>query len=192
MKQHATAVDTSDIDILVEIPQAEYQRYDYQKGNGQSRLLQAVRNAILASYPRTDIRADGQVVKVSFSDGMKMEILPAFPQYSYWGMKEGYTYPDSNDGGRWLSTNPKAEQEAMKAKNTTSSGLLFDTCKHLRYVRDNYFTATRCTVRPTPRKRRPRRQQLRRLQNRHRPVRSCSAASWPSEPAPRGTPPTAP
>lgn len=136
-----TAVDTSDIDILVEIPQAEYQRYDYQKGNGQSRLLQAVRNAILASYPRTDIRADGQVVKVSFSDGMKMEILPAFPQYSYWGMKEGYTYPDSNDGGRWLSTNPKAEQEAMKAKNTTSSGLLFDTCKHLRYVRDNYFSS---------------------------------------------------
>lgn len=116
-----TAVDTSDIDILVEIPQAEYQRYDYQKGNGQSRLLQAVRNAILASYPRTDIRADGQVVKVSFSDGMKMEILPAFPQYSYWGMKEGYTYPDSNDGGRWLSTNPKAEQEAMKASTALST-----------------------------------------------------------------------
>ena len=48
-----TAIDTSDVDMLVEIPQAEYQRYDYIKGNGQSRLLQAVRNAILEVYPST-------------------------------------------------------------------------------------------------------------------------------------------
>ena len=109
-----TAVDTSDIDILVEIPQAEYQRYDYQKGNGQSRLLQAVRNAILASYPRTDIRADGQVVKVSFSDGMKIEVLPAFRKQSYLSIMDEYTYPDTNNGGRWLSANPKAEQEALQ------------------------------------------------------------------------------
>ena len=27
----------------------------------------------------------------------------------------------------------------MKNKNISSNGLLFDTCKHLRYVRDNYF-----------------------------------------------------
>lgn len=38
-----------------------------------------------------------------------------------------------------LKTNPKAEQDAMKNKNISSNGLLFDTCKHLRYVRDNYF-----------------------------------------------------
>lgn len=42
-----TAVDTSDIDVLVELPKAEYDRYDYYNGNGQSRLLQAVKNAIL-------------------------------------------------------------------------------------------------------------------------------------------------
>lgn len=27
-----------------------------------------------------------------------------------------YTYPDTNMGGNWRSTNPKAEQEAMKIK----------------------------------------------------------------------------
>ena len=37
-----------------------------------------MKNAIANSYPRSDIRADGQVVKISFSDGMKFEILPAF------------------------------------------------------------------------------------------------------------------
>ena len=73
-----TAIDTSDLDILVELPQRNFNQYDSIKGNGQSRLLQAVRNAILVSYPRSDVRADGQVVKISFNDGMRFEILPAF------------------------------------------------------------------------------------------------------------------
>jgi len=137
-----TAIDTSDVDMLVEIPQAEYQRYDYIKGNGQSRLLQAVRNAILEVYPRTDVRADGQVVKVQFTDGMKIEVLPAFPKQSPWGYPvEGYSYPDTNQGGHWLSTNPKAEQEAMREKNRSSNGLLFDTCKHIRSIRDTQFSS---------------------------------------------------
>ena len=56
-----TAINTSDIDILVEIPEDEYNRYSSSKGNGQSRLLQAVKNAIETSYSRSDVRADGQV-----------------------------------------------------------------------------------------------------------------------------------
>ena len=32
-----TAIDTSDIDILVELPRDEYNKYDALRGNGQSR-----------------------------------------------------------------------------------------------------------------------------------------------------------
>ena len=32
-----TAIDTSDIDILVELPRTEYERYDAHKGNGQEK-----------------------------------------------------------------------------------------------------------------------------------------------------------
>jgi predicted nucleotidyltransferase len=135
-----TAVDTSDIDILVELPQNEYNRYDSYKGNGQSRLLQTVRSAIQYSYPRSEIRADGQVVKVLFSDGMKIEVLPAF-SYNNWNGSKTYIYPNSNMGGNWQSTNPKAEQAAMHDKNKSSNGLLLDTCKHMRYIRDNYFSS---------------------------------------------------
>ncbi len=135
-----TAVDTSDIDILVELPKAEYDRYDYYKGNGQSRLLQAVKGAITSAYPRTDIRADGQVVKMTFSDGMKIEVLPAFVTTDWYG-RTTYSYPDTNMGGNWRSTNPKAEQTAMKSKNSSSRGLLFDTCKHMRYIRDTYYSS---------------------------------------------------
>ena len=44
-------------------------------------------------------------------------------------------------GGRWLSTNPKAEQEAMKQKNRESNGLLYDTCRHMRQIRDAHFSS---------------------------------------------------
>lgn len=136
-----TAINTSDIDVLVELPKTEYARYDGIKGNGQSRLLQAVRSAIQTAYPRSDVRADGQVVKITFVDGIKFEILPAFRNINNWGQSETYTYPDTNMGGNWRSTNPKAEQEAMKAKNDSTSGLLFDTCKHFRRVRDDRFSS---------------------------------------------------
>lgn len=131
-----TAIKTSDIDILVELPLSEYSRFDSYSGNGQSRLLQAVKEAIQTTYTRTDIKADGQIIKVLFSDNMKLEILPAF--------KDRYgkfLYADSNLGGKWKSTNPKAEQDSLKEKNISSNGLLFDTCKHLRYIRDNLYSS---------------------------------------------------
>ena len=80
------AIDDSDIDILIELPEVEYNRFDAVWGNGQSRLLQAVRSAILESYPRSDVRADGQVVKIAFSNGMKFEILPALKKSPIMGL----------------------------------------------------------------------------------------------------------
>ena len=80
-----TAIDTSDIDILMELPRDMYNQYDAHKGNGQSRLLQTVKNAILETFPHSDVRGDGQVVVVNFTDGIKFEILPAFKNLDYWG-----------------------------------------------------------------------------------------------------------
>lgn len=137
-----TAIDTSDIDMLVELPRREYERYDILKGNGQSRLLQALKNAILKTYPRSDIHGDGQAVVINFTDGIRFEILPAFRQEDWLGNWNGkYDYPDSNMGGNWLTTDPKIEQQAMRERNAASNGLLFDTCKHMREIRDNHFSS---------------------------------------------------
>ena len=135
-----TAITTSDIDILVELPQDEYERFDIAKGNGQSRLLQAVKSAIIYAYPRTDVKADGQVIVLVFSDGMKIEVLPAFLKEDWFG-NTSYIYPDTNMGGNWKSTNPKAEQETMNDKNRSSNGLFKDTCKYIRSIRDNYYSS---------------------------------------------------
>lgn len=135
-----TAIDTSDVDIMVVLPDFEYYRHNNLSGNSQSILLQSVRNALKVSYPRSEVRADGQIVKINFYDGIKFEILPAFEETNCLG-KAIYIYPDSNMGGNWLSNNPKTEQDALKNKNSYSetNGLLFDTCKHMRFIRDNYF-----------------------------------------------------
>lgn len=129
-----TAISTSDIDILAVLPSAEFDRYNSLSGNAQSRLLQSVRNAIKVTYSNSDIRADGQIVKVNFSDSIQFEVLPAFKQWD-----GSYIYPNSNMGGNWLSTNPKAKQNAIREKNISSNGLLVATCRHIRYIRDNYF-----------------------------------------------------
>lgn len=52
-----TAIDTSDIDILMSLPESYYNQFNSVYGNGQSRLLQAVRQAILVRYPRSEVRA---------------------------------------------------------------------------------------------------------------------------------------
>lgn len=140
-----TAINTSDLDVLIELPNDEYEHFTSLSGNGQSRLLQAVKDAILETYPKTNIKGDGQVVVVKFSDGMIFEILPAFQHVDiYTGLGDGtYLYPDSHMGGNWMTTNPKAEQEAMTDRNgyDASNGLLLDTCKHIRYVHSDSFTS---------------------------------------------------
>ncbi len=89
-----TAIGTSDLDVLFELPNEEYDHFTSLNGNGPSRLLQAVKNAILDTYPKTDVKGDGQVVVVKFSDGMKFEILPAFRNLDWFENWDGtYTYP---------------------------------------------------------------------------------------------------
>lgn len=140
-----TAIDTSDLDVMVILPESEYDHFTALKGNGPSKLLQAIKNALLSTYPNTSIRGDGQVVVVNFSDNMKFEILPAFRHMSGYGSYRPwdgtYIYADSHMGGNWLSTNPKAEQDAISTKNASSNGLLVETCKHIRYIRDKEYSS---------------------------------------------------
>lgn len=140
-----TAIDTSDIDVLVELPVEEFIHYNHQCVNGQSRLLQVVKKAIQEPYPLSDVKGDGQVVVVDFSDGIKFEILPAFRNvWSGFGyMNSSYIYPNTHMGGNWLSTNPKKEIEAMDSRDKVSRGLLKATCEHIRFIRDNYFYSYR-------------------------------------------------
>lgn len=68
----------SDVDLVFELPGSVFKQFDSYIGNGQSALLQAVRQALLLSFPTTKISADGQIVAIPFADGNVFEIVPAF------------------------------------------------------------------------------------------------------------------
>ncbi|AIY06644.1 hypothetical protein Plano_2679 [Planococcus sp. PAMC 21323] len=97
-----TKIWTSDIDVMVQLPYQTYKKFNDYTGNGQSALLQEVKNELEKTYSTSHLNGDGQVIAINFSDGISFEIVPAF-------INDGgsYTYPDTNNGGSWKSTDPK-------------------------------------------------------------------------------------
>ena len=62
-----TAVrNVSDFDYIFSLPSEVYRRFDNYEGNGQSALLQEIKNELLKRYPNTSIKGDGQVVVIDF------------------------------------------------------------------------------------------------------------------------------
>lgn len=117
----------SDLDMIFQLPYAEYSKYDAHQGNGQSALLQAVKKSIEKTYSITSIRADGQVIVVPFTDGISFEVVPAFINKD-----DSFTYPDANNGGCWRVTNPKPEIEAIRVRNKATNGNLVLLCRMMR------------------------------------------------------------
>lgn len=126
-----TEIFLSDIDLLMVLPYETYKRYNSYSGNGQSALLQEVKESIEKTY-KSYKRADGQVVKVDFTDGVCFEIVPCFINTD----GESYTYPDTNNGGSWRVTNPKAEIREMNAMNILCNKNLKRLCRMTRAWKD--------------------------------------------------------
>lgn len=123
-----TAIDGfSDLDMVFELPLSLYHKYDGYQGNGQSALLQAVRASMQKTYPTSRLGADGQVVTVSFTDGITFEVMPVFTDTA-----GSYTFPDSNDGGKWRTTNPRPEIQAIRDRNALCNGNLVPLCRMMR------------------------------------------------------------
>lgn len=113
------AKGVSDLDVAFRLPNELYHTYNAYVSNGQSSLLQAVRNSIQKTYSITSVGADGQVVIVGFDDGITFEILPVFDNTT-----NSYTFADTNGGGSWQQCAPRAEMAAFSLRNTATSGNL--------------------------------------------------------------------
>jgi hypothetical protein len=122
-----TAINgVSDLDMLFVLSDEVYKKYNGYESNGQSALLQDIKSSILETYSTTDIRGDGQVVVVSFSNYV-VEVCPAFLQ------PDGkFKYPDSNNGGSWKKTNPLAEIKELKRFDMDTNGNLSNLAKITR------------------------------------------------------------
>ena len=116
----------SDLDILFDLPSDTYKKFDAYQSNGQSALLQEVKESLQERYPKTDISGDGQVVVIEFNH-YTVELVPGFKQ------SDGrFKYPDTHNGGSWKYTNPLPEQDACQSCDETSNGIYFDFCHIIR------------------------------------------------------------
>ena len=108
----------NDVDILFIMPDYLFNKYDSSSFNGQSQLLQDIKAVLLKTYPNTAMRADGQVVVVSFTGSFSVEVIPVFNAWT----KGLYYTPDTHNGGSWKTTNPSAEKANITLANLVSDG----------------------------------------------------------------------
>jgi hypothetical protein len=106
------------VDVLFRLPDAVYHRFEQRIGNKQSQLLQEVKAVLLKSFPNTDVRGDGPVVKVPFKS-YDVELVPAFK------LQNGrYWIPVTTNGGSYKEFDADAEcthisDSEKKAKSNT-------------------------------------------------------------------------
>lgn len=117
----------SDIDMIFVLPGHLKTTYDNYTYNGQSSLLQVVKDSIRKTYSSSSIGADGQVVSITFSDGVNFEVVPAFENSD-----KSYTFPDSNNGGTWRKTNPHPEINKINDEDPKLNFNLKRLCKMAR------------------------------------------------------------
>lgn len=112
----------SDLDLLFDLPSDIYKKYDNygENSNGQSALLQEVKNVLLERYPKTQISGDGQVVVIAFTN-YTVELVPGFKQND-----GSFKYPDTHDGGSWKITNPMPEiEESQTMAEDTNNNFVY-------------------------------------------------------------------
>lgn len=127
----ATEIYTSDIDIIVSLPWSVKERFDKRIGNIQSQLLTEIKDKLSQTYPSSDLSSDGQVIVISFSDGIRYEIVPAF-KYS-----DGrFCYPDTHNDGSWKVMNPKEEMNSFNLRHRVHNYTMKKFCRMVRSWRE--------------------------------------------------------
>lgn len=123
--------DASDLDLLFDLPDSVYEKFDQYDSNGQSALLQEVKDILKERYPKTDISGDGQVVVINFSK-YTVELVPGFKEDD-----NTFTYPDTHDGGKWKTTDPLAEQLECNECDNRADGNYKRFCRIIRCLRNH-------------------------------------------------------
>ncbi|MET9232622.1 nucleotidyltransferase [Lentzea sp. NPDC003310] len=113
----------SDLDMLFILPANI--RDAHKKADGPEKILTRARTAIKARYPDTEVKVDRLVVVVQFQN-FKFEVQPVFENED-----ESFSYPDTYSKS-WKVTKPRAEIEAIRAKDALSKGNLRNLCKLVR------------------------------------------------------------
>ncbi len=123
----------SDLDMLYIMPKGKWDTY---KDGKQSQLLNDVKVAIKARYPKTNVRVDRLVVTVTYTN-FHIEIQPVFEEIDDDGSSY-FKYPETYYGGRWKITKPRQEMQEIKDLNDKKNKNLRLLCKMARAWRNKH------------------------------------------------------
>lgn len=126
----------SDLDMLYIMPKTKWDTY---KDGKQSQLLDDVRDAIKARYPKTKVKVDRLVVTVTYSN-FHVEVQPVFEEEDEEG-NSYFQYPDTYNGGKWKITKPRQEMKAVKSLNEQKNKNLRLLCKMARAWKNKHGVA---------------------------------------------------
>ena len=105
-----------DVDVIFILPSSEYKQ-STSSYNYQSYLLQKIKGILEEKYPDTDIRGDGPVVVVNFSNEHFIEVVPAIE------LDTGRFYiPITNNGGYWKLADPRALFTFVNDSDNSTNG----------------------------------------------------------------------
>lgn len=122
---------TTDVDLLFFLPIDKFNQYNNYIWNGQSALLQEVKQILQNTFPKTDMRADGQVVVVAYKT-YKFEVVPAFL------INQNVVICHTNNGGSWKTIYPLQEIQRLEYIDQLSKGSLRMLIKYLKnWKREN-------------------------------------------------------
>lgn len=112
--------EMQDVDVIFKIPQETFNKFDNYESNGQSALLQEIKDILNETYSTTDkIRAWSKVVLVKMTKCThNVEVLPALENED-----STFTIPNSKNGGSWDNFDPRKQVEEFQTSNDDTNGL---------------------------------------------------------------------
>ena len=117
---------SADIDIMVRFDRGILERFQAYAYNGQSALLQEIKQKLENSYPQTRTRGDGQVVQIDFNS-ILVELVPVF------AIGNGqFIMPDTKDGGSWKTVDPVAQIKLIDDADRDYNGNVRPLCKIIK------------------------------------------------------------
>ena len=119
---HTDVKNLSDIDMLADLG-------NFTTDKSSNQVINGFADAIRERLPNTTISSGVMAVTVEFSDGLKVQVLPAF-RY-----RDGYRIPDPNGKG-WILTHPKRFARELTSVNQKQSGQVVPTIKLIKSICD--------------------------------------------------------
>lgn len=114
-------VELSDVDILVSLDNPS------DLPSSSNELIALLAQRLRQRFPRSSISEGRMAVTLAFSDGIEVQVLPAF--------RHGDTYkiPDANSSG-WTTSNPTAYSRKLSGINAKCNGQVVPAIKLLKHL----------------------------------------------------------